>query len=145
MYDIWKKQTINELEMYEPRKLAERNIYDQLRELKAALTSIRSPGADAGQGKGGGGSADDRYLNNIVKQELLEENLRETKRALKRMNHAMEVLSEEEKEILDCFFINPEKEAAFNLADKLNIDRKTVYLRREIALKKLTVAMYGKT
>ena len=144
MYDIWKKQTINELEMYEPRKQAEKNLTDQLRELKSALTSIRSPGADAGQGKGGGVSTDERYLNNIVKQELLEENLKETRRALRRMGNAMTALTEEERYILDCFFINPEKEAAFNLADKLNIDRKTVYIRRESALRKLTIAMYGK-
>ena len=142
MYDIWKKQTINELEIYNARKAAEENILDQLRELEAAMVSIRSPGAESVSTRSGG-SKDARYLNNIVSRDLLKENLKATRKAIRRMEKAMAVLTGEEREILEFFFVKPEKEAAFTLADRLNIDRKTVYARREDALKKLTIAMYG--
>lgn len=142
MYEIWKKQTINELEKYEARKVAEENILDRLRELESAMTSIRSPGAGEVSARSGG-SKDEKYLNNIVSRDLLKENLKTTRKATRRMDKALNVLTEEEREILERFFMKPEKEAAFTLADSLNIDRKTVYARREDALKKLTLALYG--
>lgn len=142
--NIWKDKIIEELEKYRPRKQAEKNIPEQIRELESEMTSIKSPGTDNTGGRGGGGRYDDRYLNNIVTRELLAENLKEVKRQLKRMDRALSTLTDEEMEIVISFYMDQEKEAAFNLADRLNIDRKTVYPRRETALKKLSQAMYGK-
>lgn len=144
MYEIWKKQAMNELEIHEARKQAEENISDQLRELEAALSSIRSPGADSACVRVGGGGQDDRYLNNITARELLKENLKATRRAIRRVDQAINILTAEEQLILERFFIHPEKKAADRLAGDLHVDIKTVYFRRESALRKFTVAMYGK-
>lgn len=144
MYDIWKKQAMNELEMYEARKLAVENIPDQLRQLESALSSIRSPGADSVCARTGGGGQDDRYLNNITSRELLKDNLKQTVKAARRTEKALGVLSEEERMVLDRFYIHPEKKAADRLAGDLHLDVKTVYFRRDAALRKFTVAMYGK-
>lgn len=143
MRDIWKDQVQNELELYEARKAAVTNITEQIRELESQMTSIRSPGADTACGRSGGGSKDDQYLNNITKREMLKKNLAETKKALRRLERGMDCLSEDEQDILTRFFVNREKEAAFDLAEALKIDRNTVYARRNAALRKLAYAMYG--
>ena len=143
MYDIWKKQAMNELEMYEARKLAVENIPDQLRQLESALSSIRNPGADSVCARTGGGQ-DDRYLNNITSRELLKDNLKQASKAARRTEKALGVLSEEERLVLDRFYIHPEKKAADRLAGDLHVDVKTVYSRRNAALRKFTVAMFGK-
>lgn len=143
MREIWKKQAMNELEMHEARKASIENITDQLRELEAEMTSIRSPGADSVSVRGGGGAKDERYLNNIVARDLLKSNLKAARRSVRAVEKAMAVLDEEERELLQRFFIRPEKEAVFDFADKFGIDRKTVYYRRESALKKFTIAMYN--
>lgn len=143
MREIWKDQVQNELELYKSRKTAVTNITEQIRELESQMTSIRSPGMDTGCGKSVGGSKDDQYLNNITKRELLKQNLAATKKALKRLERGMECLNEEETEILLRFFVDRKKEAVFDLAEKLDIDRNTVYARRNAALKKLAYAMYG--
>lgn len=143
MRDIWKDQVQNELELYEARKAAVTNIQEQIRELESQMTSIRSPGADTACGRSGGGSKDDQYLNNIVKRELLKQNLAGTKKALRRLERGMDCLDEDEMEILLRFFVDREKEAAFDMAEKLKIDRNTVYARRNAALRKLAYAMYG--
>lgn len=144
MYDIWKKQAINELEMYEANIQAQANIADQIRELEAALTSIRSPGADAECIRVGGNGKDDWYLNNITARELLRENLTATRKSVKRVERSLDVMNEEEKMILRRFFITQEKKAADRLAGDLRVDVKTVYFKRDAALRKFTVAMYGK-
>ena len=143
MREIWKMRAMNDLEMYEARKTAIENISEQLRELEAEMTSIRSPGAENNSGRGGESRKDNRYINNIVSRDLLKENLKEAKRNVRRVERAMKVLTDEEKDILKLFFIKREKEAAFDLADKLRIDRKTVYYRRDLALEKFTIAMYN--
>ena len=143
MREIWKTKAMNDLEMYEARKTAIENISEQLRELEAEMTSIRSPGAENNSGRGGESRKDNRYINNIVSRDLLKENLKEAKRNVRRVERAMKVLTDEEKDILKLFFIKREKEAAFDLADKLRIDRKTVYYRRDLALEKFTIAMYN--
>lgn len=143
MREIWKTKAMNDLEMYEARKTAIENISEQLRELEAEMTSIRSPGVENNSGRGGESRKDNRYINNIVSRDLLKENLKEAKRNVRRVERAMKVMTDEEKDILKRFFIKREKEAAFDLADKLRIDRKTVYYRRDLALEKFTIAMYN--
>lgn len=143
VFDIWKKQAMNELEMYEARKQALINIPDQIRELEEKLTSIRSQTADSVSVKGGGGSRDDAYLNNIVARDQLQANLEEARRAVGRVTGALSILTQDEKEILERFFISPEKGVSFNMADEKSVDRKTVYRHRDTALAKFTIAMYG--
>lgn len=134
---------MNELEMYEARKQALINIPDQIRELEEKMTSIRSQTADSVSVKGGGGSKDDAYLNNIVARDQLKANLEEARRAVSRVSGALNILTDEEKEILERFYMSPEKGVSFNLADERNIDRKTVYRLKDTALAKFTCAMYG--
>ena len=50
---------------------------------------------------------------------------------------AMEMLTEEEREIIDKMFVNPELHAADRLCEMLLIEISTVYYRRNMALKKL--------
>lgn len=143
MYDIWKKQAMNELEMLEPRKQALINIPDQIRELEEKLVTIRGQTSDSACVSGGGGRRDDAYLNNIVAREQLKANLEEARRAVRRVSGAMGVLTSEEKEILERFYVTPEKSVSLNIATEKCVDRKTVYRWKDVALAKFTIAMYG--
>ena len=58
---------------------------------------------------------------------------------------ALSLLNDEERLLLDRFFIHQEKQAADRLAGDLHIDVKTVYRRKDDALCRFTVALYGKT
>ena len=78
--DIWRKQAESDLKIYEASKQALINIPDQIKELEEKLTSIRSQSADNVSVKGGGGSRDDAYLNNIVARDRLKANLEDSRR-----------------------------------------------------------------
>lgn len=119
------------------------NIPDQIKELEEKMASIRSQSADSVSVKGGGGTKEDAYLNNIVTRELLSANLEESRRAVSRVSGALSILTDDEKEALKRFYIDKERNAAFNLAEKWNVERKTVYPRKDAALEKFAIAMYG--
>jgi DNA-binding CsgD family transcriptional regulator len=143
MFDIWRKEAINELESYEARKQALINIPDQIKELEEKITSIRSPSVDSVSVFGGGGSRDDALLNNIVARDMLKQNLEDARKSCSRVSGALNILTQEEREILERFYLKPEKKAAFNIAEQLNVDHKTVYSRKDAALKKFIIAMYN--
>lgn len=140
--DIWRKQAETDLKMYEASKLALVNIPDQIKELEEKITSIRSQTADSVSVRGGG-SRDDAYLNNIVARDRLNANLEENRRFVSRVTNALSVLSDDEKELLDRFYVRQEKSACFNIADEKKVERKTVYRMKDIALAKFSCAMYG--
>lgn len=129
--------------MYEAKKQALINIPDQIKELEEKLTSIRSQSADSVSVKGGGGSRDEAYLNNIVARDQLMANLEEARRIVIRVSGALAILSEDEKEILRRFYMVREKNAAYNMAEDKHVDHKTVYRRKDTALQKFATAMYG--
>ena len=141
--DIWRKQAESDLKIYEASKPALINIPDQIKELEEKLTSIRSQSADSVSVKGGGGSRDDAYLNNIVARDRLKANLEDSRRFVSRVSNAMSILTEDEKELLRRFYMIPEKGAAYNMAAEKHVDHKTVYRWKDDALDRFTIAMYG--
>ena len=141
--DIWRKQAESDLKIYEASKQALINIPDQIKELEEKMASIRSQSADSVSVKGGGGSRDDAYLNNIVARDRLSANLEENRRFVSRVSNALSVLTEEEKELLRRFYMAPERGAAYNMAAEKHVDHKTVYRWKDDALDRFTIAMYG--
>ena len=142
-YDIWRMEAMNELREHTARRQALKNIPSKIAELEAAMTAIRSGTSDGTPVSGGGSGRENALLNNIVSREKLEKSLKDTKAAVRRVENALEVLPEEDQRILECFFILPRKDAVFQLADELSIEKKTVYNRRNDALYRFTKAMYG--
>lgn len=143
MYDIWKMDALNELQSHNARLMALENIPSRIAELEDKSFSIRSPVSDGTPVKGGGSGREDAILNNIVKRKRLEESLSQTKEAVCRVDRALSALTADDQRILECFFISPRKGAVSQLAAELHIDEKTVYNRRDNALRLFQKAMCG--
>lgn len=141
----WKNEAIEDLRKYESKKHAASSIPEELAMLKSAMCGIRSATADGTASKGGGSGREDMLLSTIVKSEELKRSLVEIRRWIKLMDSALNILLPEERRILERFFINPESGAAERLAMELNVDIKTVYKRKDAALRKFTLARYGNT
>lgn len=142
-YDIWRMEALNDLQLHNARKQALENIPSRIAELEAASVAIRSSTSDGTPVKGGGSGRENALLNNIVSRQKLEDSLRKTREAVDRVERALSVLVESDRRILDCFYISPRKGAAAQLASDLRIDEKTVYNRRNIAVRLFSVAMFG--
>ncbi len=142
MYDIWRMQAVNELSELQAKYAALRNIPSKIVELETSRVSIKSTLADSSGAKGGD-TREDALLNNLVMQQELEEVLKSTKKDVERVERALHALTAENQKILDYFFVSPRRGAASMLAEELGIEEKTVYNRRNSALRMFTMAMYG--
>lgn len=143
MYDIWRMQAINDLQMLNARRQALINIPDRIAELESKVAGIRSAAADGTPVKGGGSGREDMLLNNIVARAELSEALEEARRAVSRADAALGILNGDERKLLEYLYISSDTGGAYRLAEEFNIDYKTVYKRARPALSKFTVAMYG--
>lgn len=139
----WKIEAKEKLKTYSAKKVSVGNLSDEIRELQYHRRSIHSSTSDGTPVSGGTNKREDMLLNTLVLQKELEENLRIVTRWVRRVEKALDELTDEERVILSRFFIYPEKGAAERLACDLGIDPKTVYYRKDRALEKFTYAMYG--
>lgn len=139
----WKKEAVDKLKCYEARKRALANIPLEMKRLEEAFTGLRSATSDGVPVRGGGSSREDRMLSNIVHRNELELALEQAQKAVALVEGGLKVLSREERRILERFYICPEKGAANRLAEELGIDSKTVYHRKDAALRHFTLCLYG--
>ena len=140
---IWKHEAIEKLKQYGAKRLALEDIPLEIKQLEIGLQSIRSAGPDSSPVKGSSVSREDAMLNNITYREELGISHKQTQLWMKRMDKALGALTADERLILERFYINPEKKAADRLAGDLQVDIKTVYRRKDEALRKFTMALYG--
>lgn len=139
----WKIEAIEKLKLYEAKRQALKSIPEEAARLKSCMSSIRSASSAASPVSGGGSKREDMMLSNIVQREELKRSYDQAKRWVAAVNGALSVLTQEERNILTRFYITPEKNAADRLAVDLQVDVKTVYRKKDDALRKFTVALYG--
>ena len=84
--------------------------------------------------------------NHAARRNELELYLEETKLWLRVMNRALSALTEDEFLVLYRMYINRERNSIDRLCDELGLsDRRSVYKRRDRALRHLTIMLYGVT
>lgn len=139
----WKKEAMDKLRQYTAKKQSLNSIPEEIRQLESELVSIRSATGDGTPMPGGGSRREDMLLNNIVRREELERTLEQAKLWVALVDAGMEILNDNERLVLDRFFVHPEMGAADRLAGDLGLDIKTVYRRRDAALRRFTLSLYG--
>ena len=82
-------------------------------------------------------------LNNIVKRQELQWSLDQARLWMQNVTEALDALEPEEKGILRQLYISPEVGAMEQLCDKLCLEKSSIYRKRDSALRKFTLAMYG--
>ena len=141
---IWKNEAVSKLKQYKAKKLSLENIPLEIQQQMLSMSSIRSADPDSVPVRGNA-TREDVLLNKMTYRAELIESYTQTKLWVDAMDRALGALTQEEFLLLDRFFIHPEPKAADRLAGDLHMDVKTVYRRKDDALKKFTVALYGVT
>ena len=127
MMAYWKTVAVERLTEYEALQ-------------KAVTTLPRQIAACRGEGP----YESDGRLDAMVRRFQLERRLGENRACLQRMKKALSALTPQEKLILRLLYIAPEKGNSQRLCDILGCEQATVYRRRDSALRKFAVALYGK-
>lgn len=139
----WKNEATDKLKEYAAKRHALINIPEEIARLESAMAHIRSAFSSGTPVKSNGSKQEDILLSNIVHREELERSLEQTQKWVNIVETGLASLDEDSRLILDKFYIHPEKGAADSLADELGLDVKTVYRRKDLALRSFTIALYG--
>lgn len=143
MYDIWRMQAINDLQTFNAKKEALVNIPEQIAELEARSTAIRSATADGTPVKGGGSGREAMLLDNITERDRLQDALEQGRKDVAKIERALSVLTDTERRILQVRFIDREPGAIAKLSRELSLDERTVRNRQADALLQFGTAMRG--
>ena len=140
----WKFEAIEKLKDYTARKNAIVSIPEEIKRLEEDSQRIRAASADATPVQGGGSTREDMLLTNIVHREELQRRLSDAQRWVDIVDGGLAVLTPDEKLVLDRFYIHPMRGNVERLCAELGLEEaKSVYRRKDKALRKFTLAIYG--
>lgn len=140
----WKFEAIEKLKAYTARKNAITSIPEEIKRLEEDAQRIRAASTDATPVQGGGSTREDMLLSNIVHREELQRRLSDALRWVDIVDGGLAVLSDEDRLVLDRFYIHPMRGNVDRLRNELGLeDERSVYKRKDKALRRFTVALYG--
>lgn len=142
----WKSIAIEKLKDYQAKRQALESISLEIAQVESAMISIRSASADAAPVKNSKGNGrEDMLLNSIVRKDELQRILERTQLWIEEVDGALSVLDPDDRKVLEYLCIYPAKGGLDRLCNELFVEPRQVYKRREKALRKFTIALYGCT
>ncbi|MEG2096774.1 MAG: hypothetical protein RRY65_01250 [Pseudoflavonifractor sp.] len=139
----WKREAIDKLKCYEAKKTSIDRTAEEIRRLEDDTTRIRSAVTDSTPVSGGTSTREDMLVNNIARREELHLARKDAVRWVKLVDGALGVLDEEEKLLLDRFYIHRAQGNIDRLCGELCLEKTRVYERKDAALRHFTLALYG--
>ncbi len=139
----WKNEAMEKLRRYDAMRQALQNIPQEIGRLKAEATAIRRSAMDMTPVRGSSGRRDEALLNNIAQRQELEWTLKQVRQWLNITDRGLMALSEEDRLVLQRLYLYPQKGALERLCTELGVEQSSVYRKRDQALERFTLAMYG--
>ena len=139
----WKREAIDKLKNYEAHRVALENIPKEIKRLESTYAGIRSATTDGTPASKDGNTREDFMLSNIVHRDELKRRLKEARLWVAQVDNALAVLDDEERLVLNLFYIHRVKDNVKELRKRLNVEQATVYRKRDSVLRRFTIALYG--
>lgn len=141
----WKNEAMEKLRNYDAMACCVVNIPRELERLKIAAASIRGARTDGDPVRGGGNRREEMLMDNMVRRQELQWKLEQARRWVTCTDQALGTLTPDEKLVLSRMYIYPEKGSLERLCGELGIEQSSVYRKRDKALYRFTLALYGGT
>lgn len=139
----WKNEAMDKLRRYDAMQQALQNIPAEIERLAESACSLRGVTTDMTPVKGGGGRREEALINNLMQRQELEWTLEQVKRWLDITDRGLLALKEDERLVLQRLYLRPEKGAVDRLCNELGVEQSSIYRKRDQALERFTIAMYG--
>lgn len=139
----WKSVAIEKLKDYQAKRQALESIPLEIAQLESTMTSIRSARPDTMSVKGSNSGYEDKILNCLAQKDELQRVLERTQLWIKAVDAALFVLNPEDRKVLDYLCIYPTKDSLDRLCNDLFVEPRQIYKKREKALRRFTIALYG--
>lgn len=139
----WKTEAMEKLRRYDAMRAAAVNLPEEITRLEIAARSIRGTDLKATPVKGGENRKEDALLSNLVHRQELKWSLEQAQSWIKSADQALGSLTPEERLVLSRFYIYPERGSVDRLCGELGVEQSSIYRKRDKALRKFTIALYG--
>lgn len=139
----WKQEAIEKLRQYQAKHAALQAIPEDIRILEDAVMDVRSTCTDRVRVRNSGTKTEDILIGNIAKREELKIALAQAQCWVARVDRGLAALNEEERLILEYLYIAPVKGNLDRLCERLCVEQASVYRKRDKALRRFTLALYG--
>lgn len=139
------KEAEYKLRDYNAKKNAIAATLEEIKRLESESTCVRSATTDGTPVQDGGNRREDAMLNNIAARMELKAAHDSAEAWMRVVDGALDVLTDDERRILDRFYINRQKGHAERLMEEMNLEKAQVYRVKDAALRKFALALYGVT
>ena len=138
----WKHEATERLQKLQAMRQAIHSIPREIERLELEAEGIRGLAMDTVRVTGGG-KREDALLSNLVHRQELQSAFYQADSWVTTVEGALEVLSPEERLVLERLYIYHEKRGIERLCEELQMEHSSVYRKRDRALRMFTLAMYG--
>lgn len=141
----WVREAESKLRDYSAKEQSLESVTERITQLNLEMSCVRSATTDGTAVHGGGNGREDALLNNIAERDELERAKLSTAEWLEWVNGALTALSDADRDLLDKFYIYRRKGHVERLCEEMHLEKAQVYRRKEAALRKFTLLLYGAT
>lgn len=138
---------INALRDFENMSFIISHTDEEIRNVREQMEGVGSPVMDDMPKSHNPQSTETRILSGIEEIDVLRERYRQATEYMEWFKPAWEQLSEDERYVLGAFYSEGNcygSSAAYTIAEHFHIDRNAAYKRKNRALDRLTVLLFGK-
>ena len=124
-----------------------RNTDDEIKKKRDGMTSMRSPGWDGMPHSHKQDTGEDRIIKGIEEIDILTERYRQALEYMQWFRPAWEQLTEDERYVLETFYGDENSygsNAVYYIASYFKIEQSSAYKRKNRALDRLTVLLFGR-
>lgn len=139
----WKQEAMERLQRYEPMVRSLQNIPLELARLEEDAKQLRSGRPELERIQSTPGRGEGRLVDNIVLRQELKHSYEDARLWVEITDSAISALTEEEKLVLFYLYVHPQRGAVELLCQELGVEQSSVYRKRDAALWRFTLAMYG--
>lgn len=138
--------TIAALKDYESMQFIIKHTGDEIRSQQDKMVGVASPNWDGMPHAHNPGALEDRIVNGIEEIDILKERYRQAVEYMEWFQPAWDQLTEDERYVLEVFYMDSNSygsNAVYYVASYFQVEQTTAYKRKNRALDRLTVLLFG--
>ena len=136
--------TIHAIESFTEMDYIFKNTEEEIKTVESRLAGISSPGMDGMPHAHNPGAIEEKVASDLDEIDLLKERYRQAEEYMSWFKPAWDQLSDDDRYVLETCFMGGEEHGAMQMvANYFGVERTSAYKKRNRALNRLRVLLYG--
>ena len=138
------KAAEDDLRRLDARSTGVIHLAERISTLESSLRSVKSSFKTGDRVSGGDRNhAEDKTIDAIMELSIAKRNYRIASHEVYQINEALDALTDEERYVLQCYYLSPIPDRVEHLCDEFNCGKSKVYALKDDALLRFALFRYG--